>query len=344
MIFDQPLAVGNLMLKNRLVMVPVATGKAGARGQVTQALCDHYATRARGGYLGLVECGHHFVCEEGRATAHQASIAHDEDIEGLKREAEAVHDQGTPVFVQLSHAGSAATQRLTGSQPLAPSAVTCPGAKVGHPLPRVMSSDDIARVPEFFSAAARRAHAAGFDGVEIHAAHGYLLNQFLSPLTNLRTDAFGGSLENRARLLVEVLCAVRAELPLGYPVSVRLGGCDYMPGGNSVDDAVALARMAEAAGASLVSVSGGMCYYGRPGHEDTPGWFADSSTPIRAAIGVPVLLAGGIKTGVQAESLLEQGVCDFAGIGRAILNRPAWARRETNKLRAANAPAKDTTR
>ena len=344
MIIDQPLAVSDLVLKNRLVMVPMATRKAGARGQVTQALCNHYATRAHGGYLGLVECGHHFVCEEGRATAGQASIAHDEDIEGLKREAAAVHDQGTPVFVQLSHAGSAATERLTGTQPLAPSAVTCPGAKVGHPIPRAMSADDIARVPELFSAAARRAYAAGFDGIEIHAAHGYLLNQFLSPLTNLRKDAYGGSLENRARLLQEVLCAVRAELPSGYPVSVRLGGCDYMPGGNTIDDAVALARMAEAAGASLISVSGGMCYYGRPGHEDTAGWFADSSAPIRAGVGVPVLLAGGIKTGVQAESLLEQGVCDFAGIGRAILNRPAWARRETNKLRAANAPAKDTTR
>ena len=134
---------------------------------------------------------------------------------------------------------------------------------------------------------------------------------------------------------MEVISAVRAELPSGYPVSVRLGGCDYLPGGNTIADAVELARMAEAAGASLISVSGGMCYYGRPGFEDTPGWFSDSSTPIRAAVSVPVLLAGGIRTGVAAESLLEQGACDLAGIGRAILNRPAWARRETTKLRAA---------
>ena len=335
MIFDQPLAIGGLTLKNRLVMVPVATGKADARGEITQALCEHYAARARGGHLGLVECGHHFVCEEGRATARQASIASDGDVEGLRREAAAVHEQDTPVFVQLSHAGSAATQELTGSQPLAPSAVTCPGAKVGHPLPRPMDADDIARVPQLFSAAARRARAAGFDGVEIHAAHGYLLDQFLSPLPNHRRDSYGGPLENRARLLVEVISAVRAELPSGYPVSVRLGGCDYLPEGNTIADAVELARMAEAAGASLISVSGGMCYYGRPGFEDTPGWFSDSSTPIRAAVSVPVLLAGGIRTGAAAESLLEQGACDLAGIGRAILNRPALARRETTKLRAA---------
>lgn len=344
MMYDQPLAVGELVLKNRLVMVPVATRKADACGRVTQALFDHYAARARGGYLGLVECGHHFVCEEGRATAHQASIAHNRDVEGLKREAATVHDQGTPVFVQLSHAGSAADEKLTGAQALAPSAVTCPGAKVGHPFPRPMSADDIARIPEYFSAAARRAYAAGFDGIEIHAANGYLLDQFLSPLTNLRQDAYGGSLENRARLLLEVLSAVRAELPAGYPVSVRLGGCDYLPGGNTIDDAVALARMVEAAGASLVSVSGGMCYYGRPGHEDTPGWFADSAAPIRAAVGVPVLLAGGIKTGTAAEALLERGACDLAGIGRAILNRPAWARRETAKLRAADMAEKGATR
>ena len=344
MMYDQPLAVGELVLKNRLVIVPVATRKADASGRVTQALCDHYAARARGGYLGLVECGHHFVCEEGRATAHQASIAHNRDVEGLKREAATVHDQGTPVFVQLSHAGSAADEKLTGAQALAPSAVTCPGAKVGHPFPRPMSADDIARIPEYFSAAARRAYAAGFDGIEIHAAHGYLLDQFLSPLTNLRQDAYGGSLENRARLLLEVLSAVRAELPAGYPASVRLGGCDYLPGGNTIDDAVALARMVQAAGASLVSVSGGMCYYGRPGHEDTPGWFADSAAPIRAAVGVPVLLAGGIKTGTAAETLLERGACDLAGIGRAILNRPAWARRETAKLRAADMAEKGATR
>ena len=113
MMYDQPLAVGGLELKNRLVLVPVATRKADASGRVTQALCDHYAARARGGYLGLVEYGHHFVCEEGRATAHQASIAHNRDVEGLRREAATVHDQGTPVFVQLSHAGSAADEKLT---------------------------------------------------------------------------------------------------------------------------------------------------------------------------------------------------------------------------------------
>lgn len=341
MIFDQPLAVGGLALRNRLVMVPVATGKADARGQVTAALCEHYAARAHGGHLGLVECGHHFICEEGRATARQASIARDADVEGLKREAAAVHDQGVPVFVQLSHAGSAATEALTGMRPLAPSAATCPGAKVGHPLPRPMSGDDIALIPELFSAAARRACAAGFDGVEIHAAHGYLLNQFLSPLTNQRQDAYGGPLAHRARLLLEVLAAMRAELPSDYPVSVRLGGCDYLPGSNAIVDAVKLARMVEASGANLISVSGGMCYYGRPGYEDMPGWFADSSTPIRQAVGVPVLLAGGIKTGMAAEVLLEQGACDLAGVGRAILNRPTWARRETTKLRAASGRMED---
>ena len=335
MIFGQPLAVGDLVLKNRLVMVPIATGRADERGHVTQRLCEHYAARARRGYLGLVECGHHFVCDEGRATSRQASIAHDDDIESLKLEAAAVHAEGTPVFVQLSHAGSATTKALTGTLPLAPSGVTCPGAKVGHPLPRPMDAEDIARVPSLFSAAARRARMAGFDGVEIHAAHGYLLDQFLSPLTNHRRDSYGGPLENRARLLVEVVSAVRAELPSGYPVSVRLGGCDYLSGGNTITDAVALARLVEAAGAGLISVSGGMCYYGRPGLEDTPGWFADSSTPIRSAVDVPVLLAGGIKTGAAAEELLERGACDLAGIGRAIPNRPAWGKRETTKLGAA---------
>lgn len=326
-----PLTVGGITLRNRAVMVPMARGLAERDGTVSDALCEHYAARARWKTLGLVETEHHYVCPEGQATAGQPSIARDEDVTGLARECEAVHAFDTPVLLQLSHAGSAASERVIRQRAIAPSAVTCPGAKVGHPLPREMDEGDVARVVEAFAQAARRARLAGFDGVEVHAAHGYLLDQFLSPLTNQREDAYGGDLAGRLRITLEVVRAARSELAAGQVLSVRLGACDYMKGGTTVADGVRAAVALARAGADLVSVSGGMCYYSR---RDTlePGWFRDASAPIRdelARLGldVPVLLAGGIRRLADADALLAGGDCDLAGFGRSILNNPRWPRR-----------------
>ncbi len=320
----------HLHLRNRFVLAPMASGRAETDGSVGERLTSHYAERAAGGYWGLVECGHHFVSADGRATAHQASIASDDDVDGLAREAAAVHEHDTPVFVQISHAGSATSWRLTREQALSPSGVNCPGAKVGHPLPRPMDEGDIARVVEAFGQAARRARLAGFDGVELHAAHGYLLDQFLSPLTNHRTDAYGGPLENRLRITLEALDAVRAEAT-GMVVSVRLGGCDYLPGGTTVADACEAAVLLARHGANMISVSGGMCYYTRRNTLE-PGWFAGVSGPVRqalaaAGLAVPVMLAGGIRSVDDARRLMARGACDLVGIGRPALNNPRWARR-----------------
>lgn len=336
----RPLALPRcgLTLRNRLVMVPVATAKADAAGRVTEALCEHYTTRARGRHLGLVECEHHFVSPEGRANPHQASISRDSDVEGLRREAAALHDCDTPVLVQLSHAGSAASSALTDMRPIAPSERLAPGAKVGHELPRVMDAGDIGRVVEAFARAARRARLAGFDGVEVHAAHGYLLDQFFSPLTNLREDAYGGDVFGRLRITLEVVDAVRSELDGRMALSVRLGGCDYRPGGNEVADGVEAARLLEGAGCDLISVSGGMNYYTRI---DTlePGYFSDLSTPVRAAVGVPVILAGGVRRIGDAERLLADGACDLVGVGRAILNNERWADVQWRRLERAHQDA-----
>ncbi|MDD7365609.1 MAG: NADH:flavin oxidoreductase [Olsenella sp.] len=332
------LARPGIVLRDRLVMVPVATAKADAAGGVTDALCAHYVARARGRHLGLVECEHHFVSPEGRANPHQASISRDSDVKGLRHEAAALHGCDTPVLVQLSHAGSAASSALTGERPIAPSERLAPGAKVGHELPRAMDAADIARVVEAFARAARRARLAGFDGVEVHAAHGYLLDQFFSPLTNLREDDYGGDVRGRLRITLEVVDAVRSELSGGMALSVRLGGCDYRPGGNEVADGVEAARLLEAAGVDLLSVSGGMNYYTRIDTKE-PGYFSDLSAPVRAAVGVPVILAGGVRRIGDAERLLEDGACDLVGVGRAILNNERWADVQWRRLERARGRA-----
>ena len=342
-LLGSPVEAGSVTLRNRIAMVPMATGKATPEGDVTPELAEHYAARARHSTLGLVESEHHFVCADGQAKLGQPSVSRDEDVDGLARECAAVHEFDTPFIMQISHAGSAASRDAIGVQAIAPSAVTCPGAKVGHPLPREMSLADIERVTEAFAAAAARARRAGFDGVEVHAAHGYLLDEFLSPLTNGREDEYGGDLAGRMRIILEVVRAVRSELGSGQVLSVRLGACDYMDGGTTADEGATCAVEAVRTGADLISVSGGMCYYSR---RDTlePGWFSDTSTVVRAALreeglDAPVILAGGIRKLEDAERLLEQGACDIVGIGRPFLNNPDWGRRLIRRLGANARPS-----
>ena len=331
-----PVAVGPLRLRNRVVLPPLELAGAEPDGTVGERLLARCRALAGDGVLRLVETGHHYVSPEGRATARQASISRDDDLEGLRREAATVHECGSPAIVQLSHAGSAARPEVTGCRPVSASAVSCPGAKVGQPLPRALGVCEIARVADDFARAARRARVAGFDGVEVHAAHGYLLDQFLSPLTNHRTDGYGGDLEGRLRLTLEVLEAVRSEVGPGMAVSVRLGGNDYLPGGSTVDDACEAAVLLARHGCDLLSVSGGMCYYTRR-DTDEPGWFRDTSAPVRralrdAGLPVPVMLTGGIRTAADASRMVEEGACDLVGVGRAILNNRKWVRRNLGAL------------
>ena len=156
-LLGSPVEAGSVTLRNRIAMVPMATGKATPEGDVTPELAEHYAARARHSTLGLVESEHHFVCADGQAKLGQPSVSRDEDVDGLARECAAVHEFDTPFIMQISHAGSAASRDAIGVQAIAPSAVTCPGAKVGHPVPREMSLADIERVTEAFAAAAARA-------------------------------------------------------------------------------------------------------------------------------------------------------------------------------------------
>lgn len=322
----QPITIKNVEIKNRLVLPPMATSKS-EDGEVTQNLVDYYDEKSKGGYIGLIITEHSYVSKEGIANKGQVSISSDKDIEGLKRITKNIHENGSKVIAQISHAGSSAIPEVTGCELISASPITNTGAtgKTGI-IPREMNKEDIKRVIQSFADAARRAQKAGFDGVEIHSAHAYLLNQFFSPLTNKRTDEYGGSLENRIRIHLEIIKEVRRAVGEDYLVALRLGACDYIDGGNTIEDGVAASKAFEKAGIDLLDISGGFCGIVRPNHKE-PGYFGELTEAIKREISIPVILTGGITEGEHAEKLLEERKADLIGVGRAILKDSNWTKK-----------------
>ena len=325
--------IGNIKLNNRLIMPPVATYMSTDDGKVTDRLIEYYSQRARGGNIGMIITEHCYISQQGKAKAKQLSIANDEDVEGLTRLVNAIHQNGTKAMAQLNHAGATTLESLTGMRKVSASAAPLPmeGSPLNEVLPEELTPVGISKIVEDFARAAVRAKAAGYDGVEIHSAHTYLLNQFYSPLTNKREDEYGGSIENRLRFHIEVINRVREAVGTDYLISLRLGGCDYMEGGSTIQDAVNAAKILEAAGIDMIDLSGGMCSYRREGHEE-PGYFKDMSIPVKAAVSIPVMLTGGITKAVEAEDLLQEETADLIGVGRELLKDPTWADREMKLL------------
>lgn len=337
MILKSGIALGTLRVTNRLVMPPLATEKATADGLVTEALVQHYERRARGGYLGLIITEHTFIEPLGKASPRQLSLATDDVIPGLTTLVRAIHQVGsTKVFAQINHAGAAADLKSIGTTPVGPSSLVITDHwKKDIPMPRTLTVAEIQELTQKYAAAARRAKAAGYDGVEIHSAHGYLLDQFYSPRTNQRTDAYGGSLEKRIRFHRDVIAAVRQAVGDTYPVAIRLGGCDYLPGGATIDDAVAACRIFVRDGVDVIDLSGGIGGYIRPDGVNGPGYFQDMARAVKGAVAVPVILTGGVRQAAAAEALLQAHAADLIGIGRPLLQHPFWAQQQLTAVTAA---------
>ena len=321
-VFD-PITIRHLTLSNRLVMPPMATAKADENGCVTDAVCSYYWERAKYSKIGLIITEHSYIHLQGKAHSGQTSLASDDVIPSLRRLTDGIHREGVRVFAQLSHAGTAALSEMTGQPPVGPSPICHP--KQQKELPAEMTRQQIRQVTEWFAQAALRAKEAGFDGVELHSAHGYLLNQFFSPLANQRSDEYGPqSVENRTRIHREVIQAARQAVGGDFPIGLRLGGCDYEAGGSTVEDCVEACRIFEKSGVDLLHLTGGMNGFVRPGHRE-PGYFRDLSVPVKQAVRVPVLLTGGVTTLDQAETLLGEDCADLIGVGRAIFKNAHWA-------------------
>lgn len=325
-----PLKLDGLELRNRIVMPPMATGLSTFRGEVTGRMVEHYAERSED--LGLLIVEHAYITPEGRLSPNQPGIHSESMIPGLRRLVEAVHEKGTPIVLQINHAGGATTREVCGVQPLAPSALVHPSR--GQELPRAMSVQEVEDVIQAFGEAARRTAEAGFDAVEIHGAHGFLLSQFLSPLTNKREDDYGGPLENRARLPLRIIEEIKDYLGPDFPILYRLGAEDMMPGGLTLDEGVRAAKMIAKKGVSIIDVSGGLIG-SRPERVKGPGFFVPQAAAVKEATGTPVIGVGGIKKAEEANTIIKSGKVDLVAIGRAILGEPRWAAKAVSNLKHA---------
>ncbi len=306
-------------IHSRLVMPPMVT-EASVGGEISEKTLAYYKKMAANKQFDLFIIEHSYVVEDGKASLKQMSLADDEKISGHGKLVEAIKSvrPDAAVFLQLNHAGIKTRADIIGADPMGPS------VRPWDKMCRAMGLEDMARVKADFVAAALRAKKAGYDGAELHVAHGYLLNQFLSPLTNFRDDDYG---EDRVKYPLEVFRAMKDALG-DFPLAVRIGGIETIAGGTTVDDGVRAAKAFDTAGAAFLDMTGGMTGYNRPGHKEA-GWFQDLSRAVKKETTAPVLLTGGITTYDEAEKLLAEDAADLFGIGRAFLKDPNW---ETDKL------------
>lgn len=325
-----PGTIGPLTLKNRVVMAPMTTRRADAEGFVTEAGIAYYKARAEGG-VGLVTVEMASPEKVGKHRHFELGIYDDRFLPGLQRLAGVIHEAGAKASIQLGHGGGHTRIDIAGEPPIAPSAIPH-SVQEGHTeiiVPQEMTSARIAQTREAFVAAARRAEAAGFDGVEIHAAHGYLISQFLAPAENQRRDGYGGALRNRARMALEVTEAVKAAVPR-LAVIFRMNGDDFFDGGLKPDEAVEVAVWAAEAGADAIHVTAGH-YRSQPtaaimippmATRPTP--FLGFAQAVRRRVPVPVIAVGRFGEPKSAIAAIEEGSADFIALGRPLLADPEW--------------------
>lgn len=316
-----PATLGKRTLRSRLVLPPMASGTADAAGFVTDATIAHYK-RIVGANHGLAFVEYTYVQDHGRSEPQQLGLTGDVHLAGLTRLATAIREAGALPGIQLTHAGAKTDAELAGQTPLGASAIAVPAHGGDAAPPQPMTGKQAAELAEAFVAAALRAEAAGFGAIEIHAAHGYFFNQWLSPLTNQRTDAHGGSLANRSRLLLGLMARLRAVLRPDTILAVRFAGQDRLPGGLTVADGIWLAEQLVARGADVLDVSSGLGGWRRGRDQRGEGYLVADAAALRAAVGVPVIGVGGVATLDYAREALAE--VDFLAVGRAILENPAW--------------------
>jgi 2,4-dienoyl-CoA reductase-like NADH-dependent reductase (Old Yellow Enzyme family) len=334
-----PLVLRDLVLKNRIAVPAMCQFSAQDDGLAGDWHFVHYGTRAVGG-AGLIVSEAVAVVPEGRISPADLGLWDDGQIEPLARVVRFAQAQGCPMAVQLAHAGRKACVRRSWESP-GPIAASDGGWPVvgpspipfsdAHPTPAELDAAGIEAIAAQFVAAARRAHAVGFSAVEIHAAHGYLLHQFLSPLANRRADDYGGSFANRTRLVVEVVDAVRSVWPERLPLIVRLSATDWADGGWTPEETVALCRVLKTHGVDLIDVStGGMLPDAKI--PVGPGFQTEFAERVRREAGIPSAAVGLVTAPAQADHIVRSGQADLVLLGREILRNPYWPMKAAQKL------------
>ena len=329
-VFDST-TINGLELSNRLVRSATWEGLGDPDGGVNERVIDVYRELADGG-VGLIITGYIAVRADGRQASTQLLADDDRFIPGLAGLANTVHRHGGKVVAQIVHCGGQADRGASGLEPVAPSAVESPG----YPeVPREFTPGDIDNIIGCFAATAHRIKEAGYDGVQLHGAHGYLLAQFLSPSRNRRQDGYGGSVENRSRFAREVYAAVRAEVGPDWPVMIKLNANDFLEGSTTEDDSTFLATALAEAGIDAIEVSGGTGGSGKLGAarskietEADEAYFLPQAEAIRAAApGVPIMLVGGMRSLDKMEAVLAAGSADYFSMARPLIREPGLPKR-----------------
>lgn len=321
--------IRGLRIPNRFVRSATWEGMADPDGTCTEKLIDLMIQLAKGG-VGLIISGNTSVSPGGQAGPWHLGIYDDRFIPGLLEMTTAVHRVGGKIVIQIAHAGCQSHIELTGQQPIGPSALM--GESV---LCREMTVEEIRIIVEAFGQAALRARKAGFDGVQIHAAHGYLLSEFLSHFFNKREDTYGGSMENRARIVREVLERTRGYAGADFPVMVKLNSSDFLEGGLDVDGMIETASLLEKDGIDAIELSGGTAYSGKnlpirtckreSGEDDV--FYLDAARRYKKRISVPLMLVGGIRSFFTAERLVRDNVTDYVSLSRPLIREPGLINR-----------------
>ena len=324
-----PGQIGTVRLKNRIVKLPIGGYFCGVNGDVTDRTIAYYVERAKGG-TGLITVGMTGVTPLSEPITYKYfTLGENRLLQGHYHLTEALHIHGANVSIQLSHVGAQmSTADFGGRAPLSPSGVQQFAANQSpFGLPRPMSKSDIYELVDYFVEAAARAKKAGYDMVELHAAHGYLLNAFLSPATNKRTDEFGGSSTNRSRIVVEIIKGIHELVGNDFPIVVRINADDFVPGGITPEESQVIARILQEAGASALSVSCGM-FVSHDKMNDTmdlnEGWKLPLWEAIKKVVTIPIIAGGGNRTFEFCEKLIAENHADFAGLGRPLLADPYW--------------------
>lgn len=331
--------INGMTLQNRFVRSATYEAMAELDGTVKDQLCD-YIDQLSCGDVGLIITGHAHVTREGQAGPRQMGIYSDEMIDGLQRVTSIVHNNGGVIAVQLAHAG----QRAIGKDEyaaLGPSEVFVDGVKVASE----MTETDIQQTIRTFGDAAKRAMTAGFDAVQIHSAHGYLLSQFLSPHYNKRNDSYGGSIENRAKLLIEVYKEIRKKVGTSFPVLVKINSEDFLEGGFTVEEMIKVCHMLEDHGIDAIEMSGGTFESGKliPSRvgtsksEEREVYYREAAQTFRKEIKTPLILVGGFLSFNVADEAVASGLTDYVALSRPLIREPhlvsRWADGDRTKAK-----------
>jgi len=318
--------INSMTLKSRFVRSATWEGMADETGTCNSKMVELMRNLAKGG-VGLIITGHAHVLPNGQASPFQTGIYKDDFIPGLRQVTDSVHNEGGKIVLQIAHAGCQALQRFTGTEPVGPSVFENRGKTVC----REITIDEINETINAFGKAAERAKIAGFDGIQIHAAHGYLFSQFLSPFYNKRTDEYGGSIENRAKPLLEAYRKIRTSVGDDYPVLLKVNSQDYVANGLNISDMVRVAVMLQNEGINAIELSAGTIHADkahvpvRAGKIDTEAkevFYREAAIAYKEKINVPLMLVGGMRSYNVAEQLVHDGSTDYVSLSRPLIREP----------------------